>query len=92
MQVTELVNRYLSRYRLAQVFEADELAHMLLPQTDVVNSWVVQSPGAPPPASTQTPGSVTSGTVCRVLPSPLHSIGKLPAASWCPDEQPVAEV
>jgi len=49
--VTELVNRYLARFRLAQVFEADELAHMLLPQMDVVNSWVVQSPGAPADAT-----------------------------------------
>jgi hypothetical protein len=46
--VTKLVNRYLSRYKLAQTFEADELAHMLLPQPDVIESWVVQSPGAAP--------------------------------------------
>lgn len=45
LQVARLVNGYLARFQLAPVFGAAELAHMLVPQSGVVETWVVESPG-----------------------------------------------
>ncbi|KAL0308469.1 UNVERIFIED_CONTAM: Glycylpeptide N-tetradecanoyltransferase 1 [Sesamum radiatum] len=42
--VTRLLRNYLSRFVVAPVFDDDEVDHWLLPQEDVVDSYVVESP------------------------------------------------
>ena len=43
--MAQLLNSYLKRFQLAPVFDAGEVVHMLLPQTGVVESWVVETAG-----------------------------------------------
>jgi glycylpeptide N-tetradecanoyltransferase len=45
--VTELLAGYLARYELAPVFSEAEVLHYLLPTEGVIDSYVVEGPGAP---------------------------------------------
>lgn len=44
-QVTQLLQSYLAGYKLAPVFTEEEVAHALLPQEDVIASYVVETSG-----------------------------------------------
>lgn len=80
------MNGYLARFQLAPVFEAAELAHMLLPQSGVVETWVVESPGAPQsphPWVVDFPGMVRGvmgwlPLTCRVMPVCTNQLSRMP--------------
>eukprot|EP00245_Coleochaete_scutata_P016660 TRINITY_DN7866_c0_g2_i1.p1 TRINITY_DN7866_c0_g2~~TRINITY_DN7866_c0_g2_i1.p1 ORF type:complete len:182 (-),score=36.24 TRINITY_DN7866_c0_g2_i1:328-873(-) len=42
--VTQLLTDYLSQFVLAPILSEDDIAHLLLPRENVVNSYVVQDP------------------------------------------------
>jgi len=43
-EVTILLKNYLSKFRLAPIFEDDEVAHWLLPRPGVINAYCVEDP------------------------------------------------
>lgn len=45
-QVTVKLNKWLEQFELAPVFTEEEVEHYLLPVPDVIDSYVVQDPGA----------------------------------------------
>ena len=47
-QVVQLLAAYLARFQIAPEFDAEDVAHYLLPIPGVVHSYVVEAEGAPP--------------------------------------------
>lgn len=45
-QVTALLAEYLARFEIAPVFSEAEVLHYLLPTEGVIDSYVVERPGA----------------------------------------------
>ncbi len=50
-QVVQLLEAYLARFQIAPEFDAEDVAHYLLPIPGVVHSYVVETEGACPRVS-----------------------------------------
>lgn len=62
LEVHELLNSYLARFKVAQVYSAEEVAHWFTPQERVINAYVVVSP---------TTGKITDLVSFYTLPSTI---------------------
>ncbi|KXZ46157.1 hypothetical protein GPECTOR_46g226 [Gonium pectorale] len=62
-QIAELLNAHLSRYKLTQVFNAEEVAHWFQNISLVVNAYVVEPPDSP--------GTITDVVSFYTLPSSI---------------------
>lgn len=47
-QVVQLLDAYLARFQIAPEFDAEDVAHYLLPIPGVVHSYVIEAEGASP--------------------------------------------